>query len=248
MGMVESWVMPGKFRGELTAPATALFQRFAEDCKPGEMRERGIQELLQLTGLTEWRSLEGAMSALSEVSVTLFAAPEGWVCAGSSLLDWSVSGDLVRWRITPHVHAAFTGKDTPTLETLLPFVRSKGRTATRSLRLYCFLHRAAVSGGRLELPAAMALQTLELDGVTPADARRYGTDRALRDVAALAPHLTMPRVEFVRDWMIPGGPLAKLAFTATLRESKQKPDISPLRSFIDPSMTLVVAADPCCAP
>lgn len=239
--MAENWVMPGKFRGELTAPAAALFQRLAEDCKPGEVRDRGIRELLPVAQLTEWRQLEGVLSALSEVSVSLLAAPEGWVCAGSSLLEWSVSGDMVRWRIPAHVHAAFVGRDAPNLGTLLPFVRSKGRTATRSLRLYCFLHRAAVSGGRLEVPAAMALQTLELDGATPADARRYGTDRALRDVAALAPHLTTPRVEFVRDWMTPGGPLAKLAFTADPALLRRKPDTSLSRRFAGLNTTVVPA-------
>ncbi len=215
--MVESWVMPGCFHGDLSDSSVALFQRFAKNCSPGEVSEYAIRELLALTGMSEWRLVEAGLSALSKVSVTLLAAPEGWGCAGSSLLEWSISGDLVRWRVAPHVHAAFVGGDAPSLERLLPFVRSKGRTATRSLRLYCFLHRAVVLGGRLEVPAAMALQTLELDGATSADARRYGTERALRDVVTLAPHLTTPSVEFVRDWMIPGGPLAKLVFTAALK-------------------------------
>lgn len=210
----DPWVMAGAFRGELSLDAAELFGALAAESEPGEDMACPAEDLLKLTGMEGWPRLEAVLASLSDVSAILLAAPGGWVCGGGSLVDWSVSGELVTWRIPARVHSAFGTALSPSLSSLVPFTRLRGRAGARSLRLYCLLHRAASLGGELRLQAGDALALLGLQTASAADARRYGTDRSLRDVAELAPHLVDPKVRFERDWTAPGGQLARVVLAA----------------------------------
>lgn len=225
------WVMAGTVDGDLTAQGAMLAQSLILASMPGEISSGRIQAVQDIAGVESWAGLETLLMSLSRVSVGLVAAPEGWMCAGSCLLEWSVSGDTVSWRVSKHVHSAFADDDAPSLPALLPFVRAKGRRSVRAMRLFDILHRAAKRGGEIALPAEHAMRLLDLEGMSLADARRYGTDKAMEDVVTFAPQISSPNIVFDRDWLTPGGPIRTVTFKAGLRAAEPIAGMGPLPRF-----------------
>ena len=188
MSSNDAWVMVGGIRGTPDAAAADLLQRMALAAVPDMDMVTPIEELCDLAGVPDVSALLKTLEVVSHTTVSLMAAPEGWLCSGGSLISWSVSGAHVRWRVSGHVHAAFTTDDAPSLATLLPFVGKPAKGA-RAMRLFDIFHRAASRERPFEIDIEDALRLLDASGMR-SDFSRHVIEPAVTEVAICAPFLT----------------------------------------------------------